>query len=72
LKEKILHCRTSGKLIIITTHNMTDVDELADIVMLMTDGEMKFFDTLDELKSRTGSRTLSKALIKAYTEYGHV
>jgi len=71
LKEKINQCRTKGKLIIITTHNMTDVDELADMVMLMTDGEMKFFDTLDELKSRTGSGKLSKALIKAYTEYGH-
>jgi len=69
LKEKILQSRTAGKLIIITTHNMNDVDELADMVMLMTDGEMKFFDTLDELKSRTGSGKLSKALIKAYTEF---
>lgn len=72
LKEKILQCRSHGELIIITTHNMNDVDELADMVMLMTDGEMKFFDTLSELKSRTGSEKLSKALIKAYTEYGHV
>ncbi|HYV94906.1 MAG TPA: ABC transporter ATP-binding protein [Chitinophagales bacterium] len=71
LKEKIHGCRTKGKLIIITTHNMTDVDELADMVMLMTDGEMKFFDSLDELKSRTGSGKLSKALIKAYAEFAN-
>jgi len=71
LKEKIIACRENGKLILITTHNMTDVDELADKVMLMSDGILKFFDSLHELKSQTHTQKLSTALIKAYAENGH-
>lgn len=68
LKEKILACRTDGKLIVITTHNMNDVEELADQVMLLHDGNLKFFGALSELKSRTGSAKLSRALIEAYSK----
>jgi len=72
LKEKILSSRENEKLIIITTHNMADVDELADRVMLLTDGSLKFFGSLDELKLKTRTEKLSSALIKAYAENGHV
>lgn len=67
LKEKILSCRTEGKLIVITTHNLSDVEELADQVMLLHDGTLKFFGQLIELKEKTGSNTLSRALIEAYS-----
>lgn len=67
LKEKILSCRTEGKLIVITTHNMSDVEELADQVLLLHDGTLKFFGQLSELKEKTGSNKLSRALIEAYS-----
>ena len=67
LKEKILSCRTEGKLIVITTHNMSDVEELADQVMLLHDGTLKFYGQLSELKTKTGSNKLSRALIEAYS-----
>ncbi len=67
LKEKILSCRAEGKLIVITTHNMSDVEELADQVMLLHDGTLKFFGPLSELKAKTGSNKLSRALIEAYS-----
>ena len=67
LKEKILSCRTEGKLIVITTHNMSDVEELADQVLLLHDGTLKFFGQLSELKTKTGSNKLSRALIEAYS-----
>ena len=67
LKEKILSCRTEGKLIVITTHNMSDVEELADQVLLLHDGTLKFYGQLSELKTKTGSNKLSRALIEAYS-----
>lgn len=67
LKEKILSSRAAGKLIVITTHNMADVEELADQVMLLHEGSLKFFGGLDELKAKTGSGKLSRALIEAYS-----
>ena len=72
LKEKIISSRANEKLILITTHNMNDVDELADKVMLLTDGSLKFFGSPAELKSQTQTEKLSSALIKAYAENGHV
>jgi hypothetical protein len=40
--------------------------------MLLSDGGLKFFDSLDELKLRTHAEKLSTALIKAYAEDGYV
>ncbi len=70
LKTKIRKEKDKGKLILITTHNMNDVDELADKVMMLSDGEIKFYGSLIELKVNSGSEKISQALIKAYETYG--
>ena len=68
LKEKILSEKAKGKLILITSHILTEVDELADKVMYLLDGNIKFYKTLADLKAETGEQKLGKALTKILSE----
>ena len=68
LKEKILKEKAKGKLILITSHILTEVDELADKVMYLLDGNIKFYKTLADLKAETGEQKLGKALTKILSE----
>lgn len=64
LKDKILQEKAKGKLILITSHILNEVDELADKVMYLLDGNIKFYKTLADLKAETGEQRLGKALTK--------
>ena len=43
-------------------------DELADKVMYLLDGNIKFYKTLADLKAETGEQKLGKALTKILSE----
>jgi fluoroquinolone transport system ATP-binding protein len=58
LKELIRGERDRGKTILLTTHNMADVDELCDRVGFLVEGEMSVVDAPGELKARYGSRSV--------------
>lgn len=64
LKEKILRERQQGKLLIITSHIMNDLDELATEAVLLQDGLIKYNDTIDSLKDLTGESRLGKAIAR--------
>lgn len=64
LKDKILEQRDKGKLILVTSHIMSEVDEITDDVMYLHDGQVKFFMPLAELKQDTGEEKLGKAMTK--------
>ncbi|WP_207532511.1 ABC transporter ATP-binding protein [Desertivirga arenae] len=64
LKDKIMEQKNKGKLILITSHILTEADELADIVMYLLDGNIRFYKPIDVLKSETGETRLGKALTK--------
>ncbi|KHJ39546.1 ABC transporter ATP-binding protein [Pedobacter puniceum] len=64
LKEKIQEQKAKGKLILITSHIMSEVDEIADEVMYLFEGQVKFFMPLSQIKSSTGEEKLGKALTK--------
>lgn len=64
LKQKIIKERRKGKLTLITSHNMNDVEELADRVVSMNEGEVEFYKTVDEIKIETGEQRLGKALVR--------
>lgn len=70
LKTKILKEKAKGKLIIITSHIMSDLEELTDYVLYMQDGKVQFFQELNELREATGLQSLIKivaALLKNNT-----
>jgi fluoroquinolone transport system ATP-binding protein len=58
LKDLIRAEREKGKTILLTTHNMADVDELCDRVGFLVDGELGVTDVPAELKARYGRRSV--------------
>lgn len=62
LKEKVLAEKAKGKLILLTSHIMSDLDELATEVMYLIEGDVQFFEPIAQLKMRTGEDKLNRAL----------
>jgi Cu-processing system ATP-binding protein len=64
LKAKIQRVKSEGRLIIITSHIMSEVEEITDKIMYLLEGNVNFYKTIDELKSETGEDKLGKAIAK--------
>lgn len=64
LKEKIQREHQRGKLILITSHVMSDLDELATDVLYLQDGSVQFYKPLEELKEETGEQKLGRAIAR--------
>lgn len=62
LKEKIRAEKEKGKLILITSHVLSDLEDLATDVMYMQDGKMIFYHSLEELFELTGEIKLGRAV----------
>lgn len=71
LKQKIIQEKESGKLILITSHILSELDDLISEVFYMQEGEMLFHKKLSELKAETSEDKLSKAIarIMSHQEY---
>ena len=64
LKEKIQHEKDAGKLIVITSHIMSDLDDLATEVVYLEEGKISYNNSVNELKDITGEVRLGKAIAK--------
>ncbi len=64
LKEKIIKEKQKGKLILITSHILSDLDELTTHVMYLQDGKMQFFKNIETLREDTGEIKLGKAIAR--------
>jgi Cu-processing system ATP-binding protein len=62
LKEKILHEKEKGKLILITSHVLSELDELITQVIYMQEGHVLFHKNWGDLQQDTGEQKLSKAI----------
>ena len=62
LKAKISKEKKNGKLIMITSHVLSDLDEIISQVIYMQDGKLKFHKSFEQLKEDTGEVQLSKAI----------
>ncbi len=64
LKDKIGREKLRNKLFLITSHVMSDLEELATDVMYLSEGRVVFFKPLESLKAETGEERLGKAIAK--------
>lgn len=64
LKEKILREKAAGKLFIISSHILSDLDELSTDVVYIFEGKIQYHDSLDDLKQHTGEQRLGKAIAR--------
>lgn len=62
LKKKIIAEKQKGKLILITSHVLSELDELITEIIYMQDGQIKFHKSFEELQQDTGEQKLSKAI----------
>jgi Cu-processing system ATP-binding protein len=67
LKEKINQEKAKGKLILVTSHVLSDLDDLVNEVIFMQDGKLIFHKTIDILKQDTGEDKLGKAIASVMT-----
>ncbi|RPI17143.1 MAG: ABC transporter ATP-binding protein [Ignavibacteriae bacterium] len=70
MKEKIIKEKENGKLIIITSHIVSEVEALADRIVFLLEGNVHVNSTVDELKDRTDESNLNKAIAKIMVNHG--
>jgi len=62
LKEKIIEEKKKNKLILITSHILSDLDEFTTHIMYMQEGKVQFFKDLESLQEETGELRIAKAI----------
>jgi Cu-processing system ATP-binding protein len=63
-KQFLIERKNSGATILFSSHIMYDIEELADEVMILLEGNMIFNGNISELKSGTGSQGIEEALVE--------
>lgn len=71
LKEKIIAEKQKGKLILITSHLLSELDDLISHVIFMQDGCVNFHRSVSDLKQSTGEEKISKAIAKILRSTTH-
>ncbi len=64
LKEKIITEKKNGKLVLITSHVLSELDDLVTQVIYMQDGRLCFHKTIEQLREDTGQDKLAKAIAR--------
>jgi Cu-processing system ATP-binding protein len=62
LKDKIQDEKQAGKTVVLTSHILSEVQELADRVVYMLDGRIAFDSPMNALLEMTGEATLERAV----------
>ncbi|HQY10901.1 MAG TPA: ABC transporter ATP-binding protein [Ferruginibacter sp.] len=64
LKEKIIAEKSKGKLVLITSHILSELDDLVTQVIFMQEGRLCFHKNIASLREETGEEKLSKAIAR--------
>lgn len=62
LKEKIIAEKEKGRLILITSHVLSELDDLVTQVIYMQEGKLRFHKSIEALHADTGETQLTKAI----------
>lgn len=71
LKEKIIKEKQNGKLILITSHLLSELDDMITQIVFMQEGKVHFHKTISDLLDSTGEVKISKAIAKILKEKNH-
>jgi Cu-processing system ATP-binding protein len=69
-KRKILSEKEKGKLIIITTHIISEVEELADRIIFLLEGRIQIDSAVDDVVEKSGEKNLNKAIAMLMVNHG--
>lgn len=62
LKDKMAREKEKGKLLLITSHILSDLDELTTDIMYLQDGKLRLYQPIGKLKEITGESRLGRAI----------
>lgn len=62
LKQKIIREKIKGKLILITSHVLSELDELISEIVYLQEGKLLFHQSWESLQDQTGQQRLVKAI----------
>lgn len=62
LKDKIQRCRDEGRTVVITSHKLAELQDLADDVAFLHEGRLRFMGSVDELLAETRCSSLEQAI----------
>lgn len=68
LKEKIIAEKQKGKLVLITSHILSDLDDLITQIIYMQEGKLLFHKSIGELRQDTGEDKLTKAIARVMSK----
>lgn len=68
LKARITEARSAGKTVLVTSHIISEVEELADDVVFILDGKVRFGGSIASLKAGTRQHTLERAVARLMLE----
>jgi len=63
LKDKVLKEKAKGKLILITSHLLSELDDMVSEIIFMQEGEILFHQEVGVLTKETGMDRISKAIV---------
>lgn len=64
LKDLILSLKKDGKLVIVSSHHVADLEDLADRIVFMLEGEIRFDGSARDLEIFTDERRLERSVAK--------
>lgn len=64
LKEKVKAEREKGKLILLTSHILSDLDEITTDVIFIMEGRLRFSRPIDDLRAESGEDKLGKLVAR--------
>ncbi|MDB5203783.1 MAG: putative transporter ATP-binding protein YxlF [Ferruginibacter sp.] len=64
LQEKIIAEKEKGKLVLITSHVLSELDEMVTGVMYMQEGKLLFHKSIQALREDTGEEKLARAIAR--------
>lgn len=70
LKTKILKEKQKGKLILITSHILSDLEDIVSEIIYLNEGKLVFHKTIEDLKKDTGENRLAKAVANVMSKTG--
>ena len=63
-KDKVRKERNNGRTVLLSSHLVNEVEEIADHIVYLQDGKPFFAGTMAEIKSRTAELRLDRALVR--------
>jgi Cu-processing system ATP-binding protein len=68
LKDEVRRARGAGRTVLLISHQMSDVEELADDFVLLLEGRVRWVGPAAEILQRTGQTSLERAVARMLRE----